>query len=358
MFILNMSNILHEIFILLIRVRDIAKWHNPSVQLDLASHKLQLAYNQIFLIFKNIDDCISQESSINSETAEILMQKLDKAFKEFNIAKNLAEFTILLIAKSGFNNLRDNEPKIDLIKIDKNSGLPVIFDSDPEILDEVFEEYIKEEYLKPLHEEEDEYSLKQHKLNNLLMINFMSELKEALLDKRKSMSERESKALQRTYKNTSEDTTLNNENNICKNNQFIPVPPPMPPHCLWLTKNITFNANCEEIASSNCKVANDSLPIQKEIDKLNEECNPVESLRYKSISNISFTETHHEEDKETFSYLPQILLETQASQYIMKLPCGFMQEETFTGNGENFEDEIADNPSNDNKNSENSQLNN
>ncbi|XP_032675602.1 uncharacterized protein LOC116846180 isoform X2 [Odontomachus brunneus] len=342
------------------KVRDIAKWHDPSVQLDLASHKLQLAYNQVFLIFKNIDDCISQESGINDKTAEILMQKLDKTFKEFNIAKNLAEFTILLIAKSGFNNLRGNKPKINHTKIDENSDLSVIFNSDPEILDEVFEEYIKEEYLKPLHEEKDEYSLKQYKLDNLLVKNFMSELKEVLLDKRKSMSERESKALQRIYKNISEDTTLNNENNICKNYQFIPVPPPMPPYYLWLTssKNITLNANCEKIASSNCKVANGSLSIQKDIDKLNEECNSVEPLRYKSISNISLTETHDEEDKETVSYLPQILLQTQASQYIMKLPCSFMQEETFIGNGENFEDEIVDNPNNDDKNSENSQLNN
>lgn len=353
-FILIINNIIYESFVL-IRVRDIAKWHDPSIQLDLASHKLQLAYDEVFLIFKNIDDCISQESGISNETAEMLMQKLDKAFKEFSVAKSLAEFIILLIARSGFSNLRGNQLTNDRIKIDKNPDLPVIFDSDPEILDEVFEEYIKEEYLKPLHEKEDEYSLKQYRLDKLLVKNFMNELKEALVDKRKSMFERESKALQRIYKNISENTALSNKDNICKNDQFIPVPPPMPPHYLWLTSsnNITFDENREETASSNYKIARDSLAIQKEIDELNKECNPVKLLRYKNISNISSSETHDEKDEESFSCLPQILLETQAAQHVMRLPRAFVQEETFIGSGENSEDEIVDDASDDNKNFEN-----
>lgn len=309
----------------------------------------------MFLILKDIDDEISQESGISNETAKILMQRLDTAFKEFSTVKNLAEFTILLTVKSGFNNLRDNQPIIDRIGIDENPDLPVISDSNPEILDEVFEEYIKEEYLKPLHEEEDEYSLKDYKLDNLLMKNFMSELKDVLVDKRKSMSERESKALQRIYKNISENIALSNENNMYKDHQFIPVPPPMPPYYLWATSlcNITLNANHEAIASSNCKTMNNDLLAQKEINKLNKESNPVKLLKYKNISNTSSTETFGEDDK-SLSSLPQILLETQAAQHVMKLPCAFIQEETFIGSGENSEDEIVDNVS-DNENIENFQ---
>ncbi|EFN75546.1 hypothetical protein EAI_07989 [Harpegnathos saltator] len=345
------------------KIRGMSKWHNPSVQLDLASHKLQLVYNEMFSIFKNIDDCINQENDINSETAELLMQKLDKASKEFIITKTLAEFIILLIARSGFNNLKGNQSVINNVKINENSTLPIISNSDPEILDEVFEEYIKEEYLRPLHEEDDEYSLEQYTLNNFLMKNFMSELKEALVDKRKSMSERETRALQRIYKNVSENTTLNNENNINKDDQFIPVAPSMPAYSLWSTSssNITLNAHHKEIASSNCKIISNSLPIQKEItNKLNKECNPVKTLRCNSISNKSSTGSYEEKD-ESLSYLPQILLETQAAQYVVKLPSAFVQEETFIGSGENSEDEIVNNTSddenntNDNENNTNSQ---
>lgn len=334
--------------IFLVRVQDTAKWHDPYVQLDLASYKLQLAYNQAFLIFKDIEDCISQEGCISSETAKILMQNLDKAFKEFNTAKSLSEFTVLLMAKSGFNNLRGNQPVIDRTGMDENPNLPVILNSDPEILDEVFEEYIKEEYLKPLYEKEDGYLLEQGKLDNLLLKNFMSELREALVDKRKSMSERESKALQRIYKNLSENA-LNNEN-TCKNDRFIPVPPPMPPHCLWTTSSSSITRDTSHKASSSCKPMSDNLSLQEEMSGFNnKKCDSVQVLRCKSISNILSTETCEKKD-ESLLHVPQILLETQATQYVMQLPRAFIQEEIFVGSGENSEEEIVD----DNKNNENS----
>ncbi|EFN70608.1 hypothetical protein EAG_03797 [Camponotus floridanus] len=279
-----------------------AKWQDPSVQLDLASYKLQLAYNQVFSIFKDIDDCISQETGIDNKTTEILMQRLNRAFKEIDIAKSLTEFVVLLMAKSGFRKLKNDPSVINDITIDQNPNLPIIIDSDPEILDEVFEEYIKDDYLESLHEETDKYSLEQQKLDKLLVKNFMSELKEALVDKHKSMSERESKALERIYKNISKDSVSNTEDN--KNRQFIPIPPPMPAYYIW---------------SSPSKVCK-------------------------------------RENEEFFTFLPQVLLETQATQFVTKLPPAFLQEETFVGSGENSEDEIVNNSSdniNDNEDNEN-----
>ncbi|KAL6442658.1 hypothetical protein ACFW04_002641 [Cataglyphis niger] len=331
------------------------KWQDPTVQLDLASYKLQLAYNQVFSIFKNIDDCISQEIDIDSETAEILMQKLDRAFKEIDIAKSLTEFVVLLMARSGVRKPRDAQSVTNDTMIDQNPNLPVIMNSDPEILDEVFEEYIKDDYLEPLHEETDEYLLEQQKLDKLLVKNFMSELKEALVDKHKSMSERESKALQRIYKNISKDSISNTENN--KDCQSIPIPPPMPAYYIWSSPSNDNNLRYKKIIPSTCKIKNGDLSIQEEIDDSNEE-DSARILKYKNIFNMPSMEVCKTENEEPHTYLPQILLQTQATQFVTKLRPAFLQEETFVGSGENSEDEIidnsSDNASNNNEENENS----
>ncbi|KAM0732851.1 hypothetical protein ACS0PU_001012 [Formica fusca] len=331
------------------------KWQDPTVQLDLASYKLQLAYNQMFSIFKDIDDCISQEIGIDSETTEILMQKLDRAFKEIGIAKSLTEFVVLLMAKSGFHKPRDAQSVTNDTMINQNPSLPVIMDSDPEILDEVFEEYIKDDYPEPLHEETDEYLLEQRKLDKLLVKNFMSELKEALVDKHKSMSERESKALQRIYKNISKNSISNTEDN--KDCRYIPIPPPMPAYYIWSSPLSDINLRHKKIIPSTCKVKNDDLSIQEEIDDLDENNDSAKILKYKNIFNMPSMEACKTENGESLTYLPQILLQTQAMQFTTKLRPTFLQEETFIGSGENSEDEIdnsSDNASNNNGENENS----
>lgn len=325
-----------------IRKQEKAKWHDPSVQLDLASYKLQLAYNEVFSTFKNIEDCISQDIVIDNETADVLMQKLDKAFKEIDTAKSLAEFVVLLMARSGFSNLKGDQPVADDSTINQDSDLPIIIDSDPQILDEVFEEYIKEEYLKPLDEDTDEYSLEQRKLDKLLARNFMIELKEALIDKRKSMSEREFRALQRIYKNVSRDPVSSTEDN---KDQVALAPPPMP--CMWSTSSSDSNLDRKKMISPINKIRNDSLSIQREFNKSeseerSEENDIIKTLKRKNVFDTSSTEVCENGDEDSLASLPQILLETQAMRFTTKLPTPFLQEETFIGSGENSEDEIAD----------------
>ncbi|XP_011632453.1 uncharacterized protein LOC105424102 [Pogonomyrmex barbatus] len=330
------------------KTRDRIKWHDPTVQLDLASYKLQLAYNQIFSIFKNIDDCINQENAIDNETADTLMQKLDKAFKEIYTAKNLAEFVVMLIARSRFNDLRSSQSTADSIAINENSDLPIIIDSDPEILDEVFEEYIKEEYLNPSDETMDEYSLEQKKLDKLLAKSFMSELKEALVDKHKSMSERESRALQRLHKDISKNLASSMEDNANKDYQIIPVPPPMPSYKIWSTPSSDIDSDYRKVTSPIRKIENNDSSIQEKFNESNEEnnVNPVKALK-RDIYNISFIEDCNNQDEESVTSLPQILLETQATRFVTKLPSSFLQEETFIGSGENSEDEIISDTSDD-----------
>ncbi|XP_039307627.1 uncharacterized protein LOC105199675 isoform X2 [Solenopsis invicta] len=327
------------------KIQDRAKWHDPSVQLDLASYKLQVAYNQVFSIFKDIDDCINHDMGINNETADILMQKLNRAFKEIDTAKTLAEFVVLLMAKSGFSGVKNNQSAVDTT-INQNPDLPVIIDSDPQILDEVFEEYIKEEYLKSFDEDKDEYLLEQQKLDKFLAKSFMSELKEALVDKQKSMSERESRALQRIYKNALRDSISNTEDDNC---QVIPTPPPMPSYCIWSTPN-SIKSDYKKAISPIYKIKND-LSIQRKSDELNKEDDLVRTLKQKNIFDIPSTEICKNKDEESVTSLPQILLETQ----VTKLPLPFLYEETFIGSGENSEDEIIDSASDNKEDNENFQ---
>lgn len=305
----------------------------------MASYKLQLAYNQIFSTFKNIEDCINEDIGIDNETADILMQKLDKAFKEINTTKTLAEFVVLLMARSGFSELRGNQPVADDTTINQNSDLPVIIDSDPQILDEVFEEYIKEEYLKSLNEDTDECSLEHRKLDRLLAKNFIVELKEALIDKHKSMSERESRALQRLHKNVSEIPVSSTEDN--KDHQIAPAPPPMPPYHIWSSD---ANSDREKMISPIYRIRNDYPSLRRESNESNEENDLVRALKRKNVCNIPSTKVCENGDEESVVSLPQILLETQATRFIMKPP-PFLHEEMFIGSGENSEDEILDNAS-------------
>lgn len=315
----------------------------------MASYKLQLAYNQVFSTFKDINDCINQDIGIDNETVDTLMQKLDKAFKEIDTAKSLAEFVVLLMARSGINDLRSSQPVIDDTTINQNPDLPVIIDSDPQILDEVFEEYIKEEYLKPLDEDIDEYLLEQQKLDKLLAKNFMSELKEALVDKHKSMSERESRALQRIYKNISRNPVSSTEDN--KDYQVTPAPPPMPPNYTWLSSSSDSNLDRRRMISPIYKIKNDNSSVHEKSNE-SDENELIRELEQNNIFTKSSIEVCENRDEESVASMPQILLETQAIRFITKLPPPFLHEETFIGSGENSEDEIINNVSNSEENNE------
>lgn len=171
------------------------------MHLYLASNKLQLAYSYVLSILQDIDNDVI-ENVTNEDYMEKTMQKLTAAQTSIETAKDFIEFSNLFLVKLQNNDITVNHLKTNIPVSVANSNIHIrsIIDSEPEILDEVFEEYIKEEYLKPLNEETDEISLYNYKRDKALFKNFMSELKDALVDKKKSMSERESKALQRMYK--------------------------------------------------------------------------------------------------------------------------------------------------------------
>lgn len=378
---------------LFIRVQNRAKWHDPTIQLDLASYKLQSSYSQVFSIFKDLDDYINLGVGIDKETAKAFMERLTQAFKEMDTAKCLAEFVVLLMARSEFNSLGNNAPVNDDTAINASSDLPVMSNSDPEILDEVFEEYIKEEYRKP-EDVDDGYTLERYKLDKLLAKSFMSELREALVDKCKSMSERESKALQRMYRTLIDKSAGNDVN---ETGQRIPAPSPMPSDCAWPTTNDERRmhedtvpedaaANIEDDGSGECrhipvppampscyvwstsgKKESDSNGEEKSSaweevggikesgDSSNQEPEVVESTetgRCKIVFNRFSEETRDgNEDEGSVVALPRILLETQAARFAAKLPPAFLQEETFIGSGENSEDdEIVDGDTSDEDN--------
>lgn len=151
---------------------------------------------------------------------EKISEKMEEAYKNIENARNFAEFSSLLIAKhqyidsKGNQALENSKPLTD--KLDEQTELPLIGDRDLDIVDEVFEEYIKEIYLKPLCEEGDELTVGSLRFDKLLANNLMKELRLALIEKKKTMRERESKALQRMYQK------------ITNGSDSVPLPPPMP----------------------------------------------------------------------------------------------------------------------------------
>lgn len=137
-------------------------------------------------------DIYHDEFKDDNRLAEIVTEKINEAYKQIEMARSFAEFSSLLIAKVQHKNkkLEDSHGE-DLFPIEEKYKKIECIDKDPEIKDEVFEEYIKEEYLKPLREVYNNEVVKNFKLDKLLKKNFMSELKEALIEKQKLMNERE-----------------------------------------------------------------------------------------------------------------------------------------------------------------------
>jgi hypothetical protein len=135
---------------------------------------------------------------------------MNEVYKQIENARSFAEFSTLLITKvqhKSVNNIQKLETE-SLFPVNDNKKI-VIMNKDLEIEDEVFEEYIKEEYLKPLYENTDMSIIQDFNLDKLLANNFMTELKEALIEKQKSMNERELKALKRMYDRVLKDSGIN-----------------------------------------------------------------------------------------------------------------------------------------------------
>ncbi|CAD1468765.1 unnamed protein product, partial [Heterotrigona itama] len=297
---------------------DSSQWQDLYMHVYLASNKLQLAYSHMLSILQDIDNDII-ENLTGKDCTEDTMQKLSAAQKCVETAKDFIEFSSLFLVKSRINHSAIDHLEMNIPSSDADSNIRVVTDSGPEIMDEVFEEYIKEEYLKPLSEEADEISLYYQKRDKTLFKNFMAELKDALVDKKKSMSERESRALERMYKAITTKSTSNDQF------QRIPTPPPMP----------FFDASSS--IESNNKISNDATS-KLQSSKLSESSNVVKSIN-KSMEDLEKKNTSNTLTKEE-SPISAIRL-PRGAEFSSFLPPSFLksEEETFIGSGENSEDD-------------------
>ncbi|XP_058794931.1 arp2/3 complex-activating protein rickA-like isoform X2 [Phymastichus coffea] len=187
-----------------------SKWQDTYIHLNLTSQKIQLAFREIMSTLETIDK-FSEKNENDFDLAEIITEKMNEAYKQIENARSFAEFTSLLIAKAQHKpkkNLDEDLGKEDLFPVSNENKRVINLDDEPEIEDEVFEEYIKEEYLKPLYENKETSIIQDFKIDKLLKKNFMSELKEALIEKQRSMSERELKALKRMYNKIRKDSNI------------------------------------------------------------------------------------------------------------------------------------------------------
>ena len=148
------------------------------MHLDLTSHRLQLAFNEITSILDTIDLYPSDESK-NEHLLETISEKMNEAYKQIETAKSFSEFSSLLIAKVQNKPTQKMEKNEDLFPNADKSCKVINIDEEFEIEDEVFEEYIREEYLKPLSEDYKKEFCQNFKINTILKKNFMSELKQA-----------------------------------------------------------------------------------------------------------------------------------------------------------------------------------
>ncbi|CAK9811743.1 hypothetical protein ANTPLA_LOCUS7147 [Anthophora plagiata] len=298
---------------------DSSQWQDLYMHLYLASNKLQLAYSHVLSILQDIDNDIV-ENITSEDTVENTMQKLNAAQKCIGNAKDFIEFSSVFLVKTRNNASADNRLETTIPMPVAEPNVRTINDSEPEIMDEVFEEYIKEEYLKPLNEEVDEITLYNYKRDKALFKNFLTELKDALVDKKKSMSEREAIALQRMYKTIMKETTSSDE---C---QRIPTPPPMPSFNTSLEEdNNELNQNFNESINLQLNEISEKSVVAKSMNKSDE------NLNEKNLGDIFM------EEKASIGaiFLP---IDQKFSSF---LPPPFLkaEEETFIGSGENSEDD-------------------
>ncbi|XP_076231563.1 uncharacterized protein LOC143177508 isoform X2 [Calliopsis andreniformis] len=264
-----------------------SQWQDLYMHLYLASNKIQLAYGNILSILHNIDD--TSENVTNEHFVEQIVQKLNITQKDIEAAKAV-----------------------------DTSNVSIVHDSQPEIMDEVFEEYIKEEYLKPLGEEDNEIALYNYKKDKSLFKNFMAELKDVLVDKQKSMSERESKALERMRKNITNESTLKDQHNHIDTSSQILSPNTEEHNISDQPSNDTEETTFLLEKPKTSKTILESEEISREKDLCD---SPIKEKS--PIFGIPLPE-----NREFSLFLPPPFLKTN--------------EETFIGSGENLEDEIIE----------------
>ncbi|XP_029046296.1 uncharacterized protein LOC114877634 isoform X1 [Osmia bicornis bicornis] len=304
------------------------QWQDLYMHVYLASNKLQLAYSHILSILQDIDNV--SETMICEDMVENIEQKLNAAQKDIENAKDFVEFSNLFLVKTKINNFTNNPIETNISASVPDSDIPIVYNLEPQILDEVFEEYIKEEYLKPLIDESNEISLYNYKRDKSLIKSFMSELKDVLVDKQKLMSERESKALERMYKNVMKKTTADSQH------YQIPIPPPMP----------SFNAPVVAQNHTETKQTCNSPVDKLQLNQVSEKLDNIKLLS-KSQTNLKEKDSNEVSSEETLS-IPIITL-PKNKEFSSFLPPPFLKadEETFIGSGENSEDEESITDTND-----------
>ncbi|XP_076644242.1 uncharacterized protein LOC143354221 [Halictus rubicundus] len=295
-------------------------WQNLYMQLFLATNKLQLAYGHVLSILRDIDNNVV-ENIEEKDAVQNSLQKLSQAQKDIEAAKDFIEFSSLHLLKTQARDCTENHIVKDILTPKVDADIRIITDSEPLIMDEVFEEYIKTEYLKSLNDESDEIPLYNYKWDKALSKNFMTELKDVLVEKHKSMSERELKALQRMYKDRISETA---SEDTCQ----IPAPPPMPSFMAFPTiekRQITADG-----------VSEDTVKNQTN-------CSPEESKIAKSMHENKQDENEDDYSDEEKFPIPPIPL-PRKREFSLFLPPPFLKatEETYTGSGENSEDEIVE----------------
>lgn len=304
------------------------QWQDLYMHVYLASNKLQLAYSHILSILQDIDNV--SETMTCEDMVENIELKLNAAQKDIENAKDFVEFSNLFLVKTQINNFTNNPIETNISASVPDSDIPIVYNLEPQILDEVFEEYIKEEYLKPLIDESDEISLYSYKRDKSLIKSFMSELKDVLVDKQKLMSERESKALERMYKNVMKKNTADSQH------YQIPIPPPMP----------SLNAPAVTQSHTEIKQTCNSSVDKLQLNQVSEKLDNIKLLS-ESQTNLKEKDLNEVSSEEKLS-IPVITL-PKSKEFSSFLPPPFLKadEETFIGSGENSEDEESINNTND-----------
>ncbi|XP_033215540.1 uncharacterized protein LOC117171961 [Belonocnema kinseyi] len=325
------------------RGSKVSKWQDLYVHLDLTAYRLESAYKNIRSTLEEIDS----HADVNSDDnfSEKIMQNLNEIYKQIDTARSFTEFSSLLVAKVQHEQSKEASFKERNPLPEELKPKVTLFNLEPQILDEVFEEYIKEEYIKPLYEDGDESVIQNYKFDKLLAKNFMSELKDALIEKHKSMSERESKALQRMYKNVKQEVSAKEGGENCSDiEKEIPLPPPLP-------FDISSSMNGDDgLRNNQKKILQPNLDILKSGDD-------KEEINLKNESEISKDFLHGQDvlhtlrkptlyqnegkdDDEKIDVQRFSIVECKPNLQFSALLK--VSEETFVGSGENSEEEVVE----------------
>ncbi|XP_012253047.2 uncharacterized protein LOC105684341 isoform X2 [Athalia rosae] len=178
-----------------------SKWQDLYVGLHMTSEKMEKAYNSLCSVLQDIESHLDRKTD-ETELLVTLTEKINDLCKGVDEMRDFAHLSSLIVTKMGkASSAGDRELAHDESTKSHQSDVRIIKDTDPEIIDEVFEEYIRERYSEAmLNEKKDDYEEVNHKLDKLVSKNLMSELREALIDKKKETEKRESEALERMKK--------------------------------------------------------------------------------------------------------------------------------------------------------------